>query len=419
MGQTFAEKILAKKSGRDQVRPGEFVIAKIDGSLANDVTAPLLIRRFKEMELKEPFRLPGDFAIYCDHFVPAPTERSAQEQGNLSRWCKEFDVYYSGPGAGGHLRLPIERGHCRPGMLFVGADSHTVLLGAVGAFAAGIGSSEQTYVLYKGDLWFKVPESMSIRIEGDLPPYCMGKDIILMILGQLGETGALYRAVEFFGPVVDQMGIDGRISLCGLTLEMGGKIGVVPADEKVIRYVKSRTDKPFDPIQPDHDAVYVEHHTFDVSGMEAQVAVPPQMDQAKPVSAVAGTKIHQVYIGSCVNGGLEDMAMAARILKGKKAHPDVRLIIVPQSRGIYADALKAGYVETFVEAGAMINPPGCGPCVGSHSGVMPPGERVVSTGCRNFSGRMGSPKAEIYVASPSTAAASAIAGVIADPAPYF
>jgi 3-isopropylmalate/(R)-2-methylmalate dehydratase large subunit len=292
-------------------------------------------------------------------------------------------------------------------------------LGAVGAFASGIGSSEQTYVLYKGDLWFKVPESLKFVIEGQLPPYASGKDIILMILGQLGETGALYKAVEFSGPVVDKLNIDGRIPLCGLIQEMGGKIGVVPADDKVVEYMKARTKEPFEVVIPDPDAVYENVYTFDVTAMESQVATPSRMDQVHPVTEVTGTPIDQVYIGSCVNGGLEDLAVAAKILKGHQVNPNVRTIIVPQSRGINEDAIKAGYVEIFAHAGAMMTPPGCGPCVGSHSGVLAPGERVVSTGCRNFSGRMGSPEAEIYVASPATAAASAIEGKIADPKKFF
>ncbi len=213
MGSTFVEKVLALKSGRDKVNPGEFVVAKVDGSLANDVTSPLLIRRFKEMGLEKPYKLPGGFEIYIDHYVPAPTIRAATEHKNIREFCKKFDIYFSEAGNGGHLRLPIERGHCRPGMLFIGADSHTVLLGAVGAFAAGVGSSEQTYVLYTGDLWFKVPESIKITVDGELPDYAMGKDIILKILGDLGETGALYKAVEFKGECIRELSIDGRIAI--------------------------------------------------------------------------------------------------------------------------------------------------------------------------------------------------------------
>jgi len=419
MGATFAEKILAMKSGRSKVTPGEFVIAKVDSSLANDVTAPLLIRRFEEMGLEAPYKLPGGFEIYIDHYVPAATIRAAMEHKKIREFCKKFNIYFSETGNGGHLRLPIERGHCRPGMLFVGADSHTVLLGAVGAFAAGVGSSEQTYVLYKGELWFKVPESIKIIVDGKLQRHSMGKDIILKILGDLGETGALYKAVEFTGQAISDLGIDGRIAICGLTLEMGGKIGVIEADEKVVDYMKKRTKEPFEVIKTDKDAAYEKTYHYDVSGLEPQIATPPRMDMVKDVKEAEGIKIDQVYIGSCVNGGLEDIAMTAKILKGRKVHPEIRCIVIPQTKEIYQNGLREGYIQTIYEAGALLAPCGCGPCVGGHMGVMAPGERVVSTGCRNFPGRMGSPEAEIYVASPATAAASAIEGKITDPKKYF
>ena len=419
MGSTFAEKILAMKSGKSKVSPGEFVIAKVDSSLANDVTAPLLIRRFKEMELERPFKLPGGFEIYIDHYVPAPTIRAAMEHKNIREFCKKFNIYFSEAGNGGHLRLPIERGHCRPGMLFIGADSHTVLLGAVGAFAAGVGSSEQTYVLYKGDLWFKVPESIKIVVDGKLPEYAMGKDIILKILGDLSETGALYKAVEFTGQAISELSIDGRIAICGLTLEMGGKIGVIEADDKVVEYMKKRTKEPFEVVKADPDAKYEKTYHYDVSGLEPQIATPPRMDMIKDVKEVVGITINQAYIGSCVNGGLEDIAITAKILKGQNVYPEVRCIVIPQTKEVYQNALKLGYIQTIYEAGALLAPSGCGPCVGGHMGVMAPGERVISTGCRNFPGRMGSPEAEIYVASPATAAASAIEGKITDPQKYF
>ena len=419
MGSTFAEKILAMKSGKSKVSPGEFVIAKVDSSLANDVTAPLLIRRFKEMELERPFKLPGGFEIYIDHYVPAPTIRAAMEHKNIREFCKKFNIYFSEAGNGGHLRLPIERGHCRPGMLFIGADSHTVLLGAVGAFAAGVGSSEQTYVLYKGDLWFKVPESIKIVVDGKLPEYAMGKDIILKILGDLSETGALYKAVEFTGQAISELSIDGRIAICGLTLEMGGKIGVIEADDKVVEYMKKRTKEPFEVVKADPDAKYEKTYHYDVSGLEPQIATPPRMDMIKDVKEVVGIPINQAYIGSCVNGGLEDIAITAKILKGQNVYPEVRCIVIPQTKEVYQNALKLGYIQTIYEAGALLAPSGCGPCVGGHMGVMAPGERVISTGCRNFPGRMGSPEAEIYVASPATAAASAIEGKITDPKKYF
>lgn len=419
MGSTFVEKVLAMKSGKSKVTPGEFVIAKVDSSLANDVTSPLLIRRFQEMGLEKPYKLPGGFEIYIDHFVPANTIRTAIEHKKIREFCKKYDIYFSEAGNGGHLRLPIERGHCRPGMLFVGADSHITLLGAVGAFAAGIGSSEQAYVLYNGELWFRVPESIKIVVDGRLPEYAMGKDIILKILGDLGETGALYKAVEYTGQAIGDLSIDGRIAICGLTLEMGGKIGVVEADEKVVNYMKKRTKDPFEPISADEDAKYEKIYHYDVSQLEPQIAIPPRIDMVKDVKEVEGLPISQTYIGSCVNGGLEDIAMVARILKGRKVHPDVRCIVIPQSKEIYQNALKEGYIQALYEAGALLAPSGCGPCVGGHMGVMAPGETVVSTGCRNFAGRMGSPEAQIYVTSPAPAAASAIEGKITDPKKYF
>jgi 3-isopropylmalate/(R)-2-methylmalate dehydratase large subunit len=304
-------------------------------------------------------------------------------------------------------------------MLFIGADSHVILLGAVGAFAAGVGSSEQAYVLYKGDLWFRVPESINITVDGELPEYSMGKDIILKILGDLSETGALYKAVEYRGQAISDLSIDGRIAVCGLTLEMGGKIGVIEADEKVVEYMKERTKAPFDIIRADKDAKYENSYHYDVSQLEPQIATPPRIDMVKDVREVEGIKIDQCYIGSCVNGGLEDVAMAAKVLKGRKVHPEVRCIIAPQSKEIYLSGLKNGHIQKLYEAGALLAPPGCGPCAGGHMGILAPGERVVATGCRNFPGRMGSPEAEIYIASPATAAASAIEGKIADPKRYF
>jgi 3-isopropylmalate/(R)-2-methylmalate dehydratase large subunit len=247
----------------------------------------------------------------------------------------------------------------------------------------------------------------------------MGKDIILKILGELGETGALYKAVEFTGKAISALSIDGRIALCGLTLEMGGKIGVVEADEMVVEYMKARTAKPFEAVRADEDAHYEQTYHFDISNLEPQIATPPRIDMVKETSEVEGLPVNQVYIGSCVNGGVEDVAMAARILKGRKVHPEVRCIVIPQSKEIYQSCLKQGSIQALYEAGALLAPSGCGPCVGGHMGVMAPGERVVSTGCRNFAGRMGSPEAEIYVASPATAAASAIEGKIADPKNYI
>jgi len=247
----------------------------------------------------------------------------------------------------------------------------------------------------------------------------MGKDIVLKILEDLGETGALYKAVEYTGQAIGDLSIDGRISICGLTLELGGKIGVVEADDKVVEYMKGRTDKPFEVVRADEDATYEKVYHYNISGLEAQIATPPRIDMVKEVREIAGVPINQVYIGSCVNGGVEDMAMAARILKGRKVHTEVRCIVIPQSKEIYQTSIEEGYIQALYEAGALLAPPGCGPCVGGHMGVMAPGEKVVSTGCRNFAGRMGSPEAEIFVASPATAAASAIEGKIADPKKYL
>jgi len=303
-------------------------------------------------------------------------------------------------------------------MLIVGADSHTVMLGAIGAFATGVGSTEMAAVLATGGLWFRVPETYKLIIEGSLPEAVTAKDVVLHIIGDIGEDGARYKAVEYTGSTVKEMSIDSRIVLSNMTVEMGGKAGIIEADEKTIKYVTSKTYRTFELIKSDVDAKYADLRTYNVSKLEPQVACPPHVDDVRSIEEVEGIEINQAYIGSCTGGRLEDLRLAARILKGRKINSNVRLIVAPQTWEIYLKALEEGTIMTLVQAGAMIIPCGCGPCVGAHSGLLAPGEVAVSTGSRNFPGRMGSKEAFIYLVSPATAAASAIEGKIADPRKY-
>ncbi|MEO0138092.1 MAG: 3-isopropylmalate dehydratase large subunit [candidate division WOR-3 bacterium] len=411
---TIVEKILARASGKKKVVPNEIVMARVDVAMSHE-NADVVLRAFQEIGVKKVWD-PEKIVILFDHRIPAESERTATTHKRIREFVKEQRIKYFYDLKEGicHQILP-EFGHCRPGEVLVGTDSHTTTHGAFGTFAIGIGGTEMAGVWATGELWLKVPESIKIYVQGKFRKYVSAKDLILYIIGQLKADGADYKSVEFWGPTISQMSIASRMVLTNLSMEMGAKNAFVPPDEKTIEFVRKRTQKKFQVVLPDKDAEYCQTLNYDVSDLRPQIACPHAVDNVKPVMEVAGLKIHQVLIGSCTNGRLEDLKIAAQILEGKKVHPEVRLLIIPASRQVYLEALKAGYIEIFIKAGALVLNPGCGPCLGAHQGLLAAGEVCLSTTNRNFKGRMGSPDSFIYLASPATAAFSAIKGEITEP----
>lgn len=414
MGQTIAEKILAAKSGEQEVKPGQIVNARVDLAMSHE-NAALVKKHFERLGIDHVWD-PAKMVLLFDHRVPAESVKTAIGQREVRQFVKEQKIRYFYDMRAGicHQVLP-ERGHVRPGELIVGTDSHTTTHGAFGAFATGIGATEMAAVWATGELWLRVPETIRIEVGGRFPEWVGAKDLILQIIGQLKADGADYKAVEFYGETIESMSIASRMVLSNLAMEMGAKAAIVPPDEKTIKYVKSRTDRPFTPLYADPDAEYLREFKFDVSELEPQVAKPHRVDNVVPISEALGVKIDQAFLGSCTNGRLEDLEVAARILRGRKVHPDVRMLVIPASWEVYRAALERGLLEVFIDAEALILNPGCGPCLGAHQGLLAPGERCISSTNRNFQGRMGSPEAEIYLASPAVVAASALKGEIADP----
>ncbi len=407
MGQTIAEKILSHHAGKT-VRAGDIVIVRVDGVMATDATAPLAIQAFRAMggvRLWDPTRV----FLVIDHAAPAPNETVA----NLHRLMRDFAckmgcrLYDIGEGI--CHQLMIENEHVRPGDLFLGADSHSPTYGAVNAFGVGVGSTDLAAAMRTGKTWLKVPKTIQITLHGTLRPGVTAKDVILRLLRELGADGANYQAIEFTGEAVRAMSLAGRITLANMTAEMGAKTGLVDPTGLSLDY-------PFTPVYPDPDAEYSRRLALDVSTLEPQVARPHAPDNVVPIARVRGTPIHYAFIGSCTNTRLEDLAAAAAVLRGRPVAPGVRLVIAPASRRVFEAALQQGIVQTLSASGAVFIPAGCGPCVGSHLGVPGDGEVVISSTNRNFRGRMGNPRAEIYLASPAVVAASALAGHIADPA---
>lgn len=411
---TIAEKILAKASGKKKVVPNEIVMAKVDVAMSHE-NADVVLKSFKEIGVQKVWD-PEKIVILFDHRIPAESEKTAATHKRIREFVKEQKIKYFYDLKEGicHQVLP-EFGHTRPGEVLVGTDSHTTTHGAFGTFATGIGATEMAGVWATGEIWFKVPESFKISVSGRFKKYVLAKDLILYIIGQLKVDGVDYKSVEFSGETIQAMSIASRMVLANLSMEMGAKNAFVLPDEKTIAFVKERTDKKFDVLLPDDNAEYLRVFNYDVSDLEPQIACPHSVDNVKPVREFAGIKIDQVLIGSCTNGRLEDLKIAAEILAGKIIHPEVRLLIIPASRGIYLQALKEGYIEIFLKAGALILNPGCGPCLGAHQGLLAPGEVCLSTTNRNFKGRMGSPESFIYLVSPATAAFSAIKGEITSP----
>ncbi len=412
----ISEKILARASGRKEVSPGEIVEAKVDVAMVNDITGPLTIKTFYEIGVKKVWDN-NRIVMVLDHQVPADSAKSAELHKIMRRFAEEQGIpHFYDVGFGGVChQVMVEKGHVRPGELIVGADSHTCTYGALGAFGTGIGSTEMAAVFATGKIWLKVPETIKINVTGEFQKFVGAKDLMLNIIGQIGADGASYKAMEFDGPVVRSMGISERLTICNMAVEAGAKTGIINPDGKVIAYVKNRASKQFEPLKSDANAKYGEAFDLDVSSLEPQVACPSSVDDVKPVSEVEGTPIDQAFVGSCTNGRIEDLRMVAEIVKGKRVKKGVRFIVTPASHEVYLQALKEGVLETLTEAGACVCNPTCGACFGGHMGLLADGETCISSSNRNFTGRMGSPKAKIYLASPATVAASALKGEITDP----
>jgi homoaconitate hydratase family protein len=412
MGSTLTEKILANASHKKEVIPGDFVVADVNYVMAHDSTAPLAIEAFHN--ITDKVFDPNKVIIVFDHFFPPPTVAGATLHQKTRKFVMEQKI--SGFFANGVCHQILVEKFVSPGDVVVGADSHTCTEGALGAFTTGLGSTDIGGAMATGKCWFKVPESLKFNLNGSLRKGIYAKDVILGVVGDVGAAGALYKACEFMGDYVKNASISSRLVLCNMAIEMGGKNGIIEADLKTLEFLGGRKGKIF---RSDKDAVYEDEYEIDVSKIEPQVALPPAVDNVKPVSAVEGRKIDQAFLGTCTNGRLEDIEVATKILKGKKIAKNVRLIVSPASQDIYLEAYEKGYLQDLVQAGGTICNPSCGPCIGRHEGVLCKGETCLSSQNRNFSGRMGSPEANIILASPATVAASALVGKIVDPRDYM
>ena len=409
---TISQKILSRASGYDgMAEPGEIVEAEIDYAMSHDGTSVLAIRSFQEMGSERVWD-PERVVVPYDHIVPANNETAADLQREVRNWAREQNIsHFFDCGTGVCHQVFPEQGFALPGTLLVGADSHSCTYGAFGAFGTGVGATDMAEIYSAGRLWFRVPETIGIKVEGRLAPFVSAKDIALQVIGDLGADGATYKAVEYIGPAIEGLSISGRMTLCNLWVEMGAKAAIVPPDEKTDEWLRGRARQPYTQVFSDPDS-YQQQYDYDIAELEPQVAAPFRVDNVRPVSELAGLKIDQAFIGTCTNGRLEDLEAAAGILKGKKVR--ARTLVIPASREVLLDALKRGIIQTLVEAGAMIGPPGCGPCLGAHMGVLAEGEVCVSTSNRNFPGRMGK-GGLVYLASPATVAASALQGRLAVP----
>ena len=414
MAMTLAEAIIAKHT-KDPVEAGSICRVSVDFAFTNDITGPPAIKEFRKMGAKKVFD-PARCAILPDHFSPAKDIASAEQIKECREFAYEQDMLFWEVGRVGveHAFLP-ENGLVLPGEIVLGADSHTCTHGAMGALATGVGSTDLAAAWALGETWLRVPETMKVSYEGTPSEWICGKDMILALIGRIGVEGARYMALEFHGEALEKLGLDDRFTLSNMAIEEGGKTGLINPDEKLLQYARERAARHFEPIFADKDAVYAGSLTIDVTDMEPQVAMPHLPENVKPVSEAAGTPVDQVFIGSCTNGRISDLRSAARILKGKKVHKKTRLMVIPASYEIYRQAMKEGLFDIFLDAGAAISTPSCGPCLGGHLGILAAGERCISTSNRNFVGRMGSPKSEVVLAGPMVAAASAVAGHICHP----
>jgi 3-isopropylmalate/(R)-2-methylmalate dehydratase large subunit len=413
---TITEKILAVHAGKKQVSPGDLLDVRIDFALGNDVTAPLAVKAFQEIGAKKVFHR-DRVALVLDHFTPAKDILSAEQCKVLRDFAKTYHLthFYEGGEAGVEHTLLPEKGLVLPGEVVIGADSHTCTYGAVGAFSTGVGSTDLAAAMTTGKLWFKVPETLRLVYYGKLNPWVSGKDLILFTIGNIGVDGALYQAMEFCGEAIKTLPMSSRFTMANMVIEAGGKNGIFEPDDVTLKYVKPRAKRPYRIYRSDPEAHYAVEREYDVSTINPQVALPHIPSNVKDVRKVGKIEIDQVVIGSCTNGHLDDLRVAAKVLKGKKIAPFVRLIVIPPTPVIYRQAMKEGLFEIFLSAGAVISPPTCGPCLGGYMGILAAGERALATTNRNFRGRMGHIESEVYLSNPAVAAASAVKGRICHP----
>lgn len=414
MGKTFSEKILAKYAGLDEVEPGQIVEVSPDVAMSHDNTAAIS-KTFEKIgvdKLDDPER----HLIALDHCVPPANETFANNHKTIREFVKKHNIpHFYDINNGICHQVMAEHGHCLPGTIMTGSDSHSTTYGAFGAFGTGVTRSETAVIMATGKIWFRVPETMKIVLTGELPEGVYVKDVALYITGRIGADGALYRAIEFTGPLAKTFSISERMTLCNLAVEMGAKVGYIPPDETVFNYLEGRAKKDYEPIYSDEDASFDEVLEIDVSDLTPQVAAPHTVDNVKSIEEVKGENIEQVFVGSCNNARLDDLAILAHVLKDNKVAADTRLVVIPASSRVMLDAMRLGYIDTIVSAGGTLATPGCGPCMGNHLGVPGNQEKTLSTSNRNFKGRMGNRDSEVFLGSPHTAAVSALKGVISDP----
>jgi 3-isopropylmalate/(R)-2-methylmalate dehydratase large subunit len=413
---TIAEKILARHADKDVVQPGELINARVDLVLGNDITAPVAIKEFRKIGVDKVFDK-DRIALVPDHFTPNKDIQSAEQSKLLREFAREHDItYYYEVGRMGieHALLP-EEGLALPGEIIIGADSHTCTYGALGALATGVGSTDMAAAMALGEAWFKVPTTLKFIFNGKLQPWVSGKDLILYLIGKIGVDGALYRSMEFDGEMIHTLSMDSRLAMSNMAIEAGAKCGIIEPDKTTLDYVTPRAKRSFQPEYADKDAEYEKIYTFNGNDIEPQVAFPHLPENTRGISEVGEVRLDQVVIGSCTNGRIEDLRVAAQILKDKKVHRDVRLLIIPGTQNIVRQAMHEGLMDIFLDAEAVVSTPTCGPCLGGHMGILARGERALATTNRNFVGRMGHPGSEVYLSNPAVAAASAVTGKISAP----
>jgi 3-isopropylmalate/(R)-2-methylmalate dehydratase large subunit len=417
MGQTIAEKIFSSRL-KKPVRGGDIVFSPVDLMMTNDASITTVWEALKKIPtptVKDPKKL----VVILDHYCPSPSREVSRIHQDIKSFVEKYGCTLYAEGEGICHQLIPEKGHVLPGQLVIGSDSHTTTYGALNALATGVGSTDLALAIHYGLLWFMVPPSMKIEIQGKIPPGVYAKDIILHIIGRITSRGANYQAIEFSGSALQDVSMESRLTICNMVVEMGAKAGMMPGDEVCKAWLEEKGITNFSAVAPDSDASYAARHSFDISNLEPQIACPHQVDNVRPISEVKGKRVGMAFLGTCTNGRLEDLAVAARILKGRKVHPGITLVISPASREVTLESYAKGYLQTLVESGGMLNTPGCGPCVGALGGVPGDGVNVISTANRNFLGRMGNTKANIYLSSPATLAASCITGMITDPREFL
>ena len=416
MGKTMVEKILSTHTETDNFKIGDIINVRVDFAFANDITAPLAIKYFKESGAKEVFDR-KKIGLIPDHFAPNKDIKSAEQCKLLREFAQEYKIenYFEVGKMGVEHALLPEKGLVLPGDVVVGADSHTDTSGALGAFAIGVGSTDLAAIMALGEVWLKVPPTIKLIYSGKLNKWVSGKDLILYTISKIGVDGASYQVMEFSGEMIKRLSMDNRFTMCNMAVEAGAKTAIIEPDQITLEYLQGRATRPYQLYKSDPEAFYEKVIEFEVSKIEPQVAFPHLPENAKPISEVGYIKIDQSIIGSCTNGRIEDLRIAAEVLKGQQVHPEVRLIIIPATQDIYLQALREGLIDLFVSAGAAVSTPTCGPCLGGYMGILAKGERAISTTNRNFVGRMGHPESEVYLASPAVAAASAVAGRIVSP----